>query len=464
MTVGNASLAPLPNVSFPVGAEVAGSPDVGTFQSRSVDAIDPNLPLTGGDVGKARILSEIEKDGGKSIHDRLLEKLHLNATGCANDSVDGVGRERRSADTGQWDVSRTRTSVPVIIDSQRPLGPEDLTADDSYMRVGGSRNPDSLQVKIDRDNEVVFRMTHHDSHGNATVSADNDIGVSPCFVSRGEDVTNPDLGRAMGVFHDQYRCSNHLSSYGELTLKLQTGDEPVEGTLFSLEETVDSRLYKSADGYLSHLTPDASVATYEALKTEGVTWETGSVSPIALRVMSHDGKNYLTLQASAYYEQFNAGNQECMPSFAGAATSLNQAKCCDGVQDGKYLAVMPLPKGWFEIKYQVQKSVFSTTGGASGGKVKLWVDGELKASAFCRNGNNNQLVFGGGDLRPKFGLFDVSAKELKAKFKKTSFSDSFQSKSAYQDERANYVGHPHVKGQCDRPVGGSDNDPRNPYC
>ncbi|WP_422467105.1 hypothetical protein [Endozoicomonas sp. ALC013] len=464
MSVGNASLAPLPNVSFPVSAEVPGSPDVGTFQSKSVDSIDSNLPLTEGDVGKARILSEIEKDGGKSIHDRLLKKLHLDATGPASDTVGEHVRERRSADTGQQDVSRRLTSVPVIIDPQRPLGPEDLTADDSYMRVGGSRKPDSLEVKIDRDNEVVFRMKHHDSHGNATVSADNDIGVSPCFVPRGEDVTNPDLGRAMGVFHDQYQCSNHLSSYGELSLKLQTGDEPVEGTLFSLEETVDSRLYKSADGYLSHLTPDASVATYEALKTEGVTWETGSVSPIALRVMSHDGKNYLTLQASAYYEQFNTGNQECMPSFAGAATSLNQAKCCDGVQDGKYLAVMPLPEGWFEIKYQVQKSVFSTTGGASGGEVKLWVDGELKASAFCRNGNNNQLVFGGGDLRPKFGLFDVSAKELTAKFKKTSFSDSFQSKSAYEDKWANYAGHPHVKGQCDRPVGGADDDSRNPYC
>ncbi|WP_257283573.1 hypothetical protein [Endozoicomonas sp. SESOKO1] len=460
MNVVSGSLAPFSNASFPVGDTVSRSADVKTFHSKSVNSIDSYLPLTAGDVGKAKILSEIVRDGGKTIHDRLLKKLNLNATGPLSDPADGFGRKRRSVDTGQQDAFGFN-SVPVIIDPQRPLGPEDLIAvgDDSYMRIGGSQNLDSLKVKTRGNKEVVLRMTHQ---GNTTVSANNDVGVTPCFVPdrKWEGPDNPDLAKAMGVFHDQAsNCGSNSKSYGELTIKVETGSRPAEGTLFSLDETVDSRLYKSARGYLSHLTADASVATYEALKTEGVAWEAESVPLIALKVMNHDGKNYLTLQAGAYYDMFNTGNKECMPSFEGAATSTTQAKCCDGVQDGKYLAVMPLPDGWFDIKYAVEKGEFSTSGKGINGKVRLWVNGDLKANNYCRSGNNNHLVFGGGDLRPKFGLFDVSADKLTAKFKNPSFNDHIPNKI---NSRADPYPQ-HISGQCDREPAPRKYDDKDPY-
>ncbi|USE34894.1 hypothetical protein [Endozoicomonas sp. SCSIO W0465] len=466
MTIGGTSLAPLSNASlsnasFPANDTVSRSSDVKKFHSKSVDSIDSNLRLTSGDVGKAKLLSEIAKDGGKSVHDRLLQKLNQNATGPMRDPVGGHGH-RANAD--QPDDSSKYTSVPVIIDSQRLMGPEDLIAGE-FMRIGGSHNPDSLKIRTGRDNEVTFRMSHK---GNTAAFADNDVGVTPCVVRRDwNEPANSDLAKARGVFHDEsFDCSDITRSYGKLSIRVQTGGGPVEGTLFSLDETVDSRLYKSAGDHLSHLTPDASVATYEALKAEGVAWETESVPLIALRVMNHDGKNYLTLQAAAYYGMFNDGNKACMPAFAGAATPLNQATCCDGVQDGKYIAVMPLPGGWFDIKYAVGKGDFASSGAARKGDVTLWVnDGskantfELKGEAYGHVGNNNHFLFGGGKLQPKFGLFDVSADRLTAKFKSASFSD-------YADVSSKHGGpsdprYQHVQGECGKQE--SRYNSKNPY-
>lgn len=431
MMIYNAPIPPMPPQAYDRANGFNGlHRPVSTFGLRSVAHgpsdgsayTDLATHIANGDPARAELLREIEKDGGESAFQRLVARLEESGAGVPSIH----GRQRRSA----ADVSRKLTEVNMAGSPGQAQRADQLTGNGNFARVG---NPQAggIQEKRTRDGLVMYRFDLNATGSAGLPEQKQNLELSNCFY-RANDLPsmpglNPELSTITG--EDRNLCAGLSQSIysGSMSIKLKA-DKPVSATVFQLVPHHDGRLYRNENSIMSCIQPESPADTYHALEHDGMEFEQAGHSPFTMNFEHHDGQLYFTVKVRASYDVFD-DNRPCDAPFAGDATVLNRALCCDGSQDVKYIYATPYARGdWLDVGFEAVLSDFSDKE-PKRGEVKVWKDGQLVAKTFAWIGNNNRATYGGGGYHAQFGIADGSD-SMVVKFKGVDIAPMYQMKLA----------------------------------
>ena len=311
-------------------------------------------------------------------------------------------------------------SRPQTID--KGLGPDDLTQDGKFVRLGAELEGLLVEKKT-RRGDTIYRFKNQLASGpdGITVKPRENVELSNCFypISKGDNLAgtswqnNPELAKMTGAYMNA--CDGlrkyHYRGEFDMSINMRT---PGNATVFRLMPHSDGLQYIDSSNKIQRLSIDGStVDDYISLQNNGAQFEGPGDSPLTMRVEYRDGQHYFNVLTRSDTSPFKRTDNHC--DFPLENTKdVGSAKCCrdreNQMQEVRHIYAEPLKSGWFHVWFRVQfTNYWSNQDIYSPSYINFGINDEQSVVSFLNVGNNNRdSKSTPSGYHAQFGISDAS--------------------------------------------------------
>ena len=364
------------------------------------------------DPARARLLQEVEKDGGEASFKRLVKRLALQlpAGGQTINEGDSPPTVSNKDEAGKpvFERPRTRSSASAFTPISRPqtidkgLILDDLSQDGKFVRLGAEFEGLLVEKKTRRGDTIYrFKNQHTLGPDRPTLKSRENVELSNCFypISKGDNLAgtswqnNPELAKMTGAYMNA--CDGlgkyHYKGEFDISINMRT---PGNVTVFRLMPHSDGLQYIDSSNKIQQLPIDGTtVDDYITLQNNGAQFEGPGDSPLTMRVEYRDGQHYFNVITRSDVTRFKHADNHCDFPLENVK-DVGSAKCCNGenqMQEVRHIYAEPLKSGWFHVRFHVQfTNYWSNYDIYPPEYVNFGINDEQSVLSFANVGNNNR--------------------------------------------------------------------------
>ena len=319
-------------------------------------------------------------------------------------------------------------SRPQTID--KGLGPDDLTQDGKFVRLGAELEGLLVEKKTRRGDTIYrFKNQHASGPDGITLKPRENVELSNCFypISKGDNLAgtswqnNPELAKMTGAYMNA--CDGlgkyHYQGEFDISIKMRT---PGNATVFRLMPHSDGLQYIDSSNKIQRLSIDGStVDDYITLQNNGAQFEGPGDSPLTMRVEYRDGQHYFNVLVRSDVTPFKRTDNHCDFPLE-SAKDVGKAKCCNGenqMQQVRHIYAEPLKSGWFHVRFHAQFTYYwSNSDVYDPHYINFGIDDEESVFSFSSIGNNNRdSKSTPSGYHAQFGISDASDSSVYVRIK-----------------------------------------------